>query len=72
MTDLLLYVESQNSQNQHTQFYFFAGDSNKYQVFNTQQTFDIGNLITVWLRNQDIKQPIPTKDADVIVLFEVV
>ena len=29
------------------QYYTYAGNSNIYQVFNAQQTFDIGNLINV-------------------------
>ena len=68
-SNVLPYVESQNSQNQHTQFYSYAGNSNKYQIFNTQQTFDIGNLVSVWLRIEDINKPIPTKTADVMVFF---
>lgn len=68
-SNVLPYVESQHSQNQHTQFYSYAGNSNKYQIFNTQQTFYIGNLVSVWLRIEDINKPIPTKTADVMVFF---
>ena len=70
--NLWLFVESENSQNQHTQSYSYAGNSNKYQVFGIQQTFNTENLIKVWLRNENQNLPVPTKSADVMVLFEAV
>ena len=56
---------------QQSKQYSYAGNKRAYQVFYSNLFISLGRIIRIWLRNEDLNLPVPTKDAHLMVLFEV-